>query len=294
MGLQLSFSACQRYILSPMSYYLHYLLRIRPIETGSALVFGSALDSAINVLLEARRDGREPSLDLARAMFDQVFAAIDPHTIKYSKADYDSSMASDNDEPHPFDKSPPPAWHCLQKKGHILIEEYFNQALPKLEKVLAVQKTISLKNEIGDEFTGVIDFIAQIDGKIWIVDNKSSSIKYAKDAVGESGQLATYFEAMKDEYELSGGLYIVIPKNLRKKKKPVVEIEFVFGEIREQLIEKTFNDYDNVLNGIKTGKFECTRSQRDGCCSKPWGCSFKRYCESGGQDMTGLNFVEKK
>ncbi len=271
------------------------MLRIRPVETGSALAFGSALDVGLNSMLGDLRDNREVSVERAKAMFDTEFAGYDAGSIKYSKADEDRDVLTSGDlENIAADPSIIIPNLCLIRKGHILIDEYMTQVIPKIEKVYEVQKAISLKNELGDEFTGIIDFIAKIDGKIWIIDNKSSSIKYAKDAVGESGQLATYFEAMKDEYELSGALFIVIPKNIRKKKKPVVDIEFVYGAIPETLIEKTFQDYENVLSGIKTGEFPCSRSQRDGCCSKPWGCSYRGLCESGGTDMTGLKYTEKK
>lgn len=294
MGIQLSFSAAQRYILSPMSYFLHYHLRLRPIETGSALIFGSALDAGLNSLLEAKRDGKDIDVDKAIIEFTRVFKTVDPNSIKYSKADGDAtSLPSDflfeNENPiYPL------PWHCLMFKGHILIQEYATQVLPRIEKVLEVQKTISLKNELGDEFTGIIDFVAQIDGKIYICDNKSSSIKYAEDSVGESGQLATYYEAMKDEYDLAGACFVVIPKGLRKKKLPIVDISMIFGSIKEELIDKTFTDYERVLEGVKTGQFNCTRNERGGCCSTPWGCSYKNWCDSGATDLTGLKYEEKR
>lgn len=277
-----------------MSYYLHYLLRIRPTDTGSALIFGSALDAALNSLLLDLKDGNRPDVEKARLEFTRTFKTVDPNTIKYSKADVDTSSLPTDFSYENENPIYPLAWHCLLFKGYILIQEYIEQVLPRIEKVLEVQKTISLKNDMGDEFTGIIDFIAQIDGKIWIADNKSSSVKYAENSVGESGQLATYFEAMKDEYDLAGACFVVIPKSLRKVKKPIVDISMIFGSISEQLVDKTFSDYDNVLSGIKTGKFECTRSQREGCCSKPWPCSYVTYCRSEGRDMTGLQIVEKK
>ena len=295
MGISLSFSSCQKYLTSPRSWFLHYLMRIRPVETGSALAFGSALDVGLNSLLGDLRDGREVSVDRAKALFDTEFGTYDPAAIKYSRADEDRSVLSSGDlEKIAEDSTVCIPNLCLQRKGHILIDEYMAQVIPRIEKVYEVQKNISLKNELGDEFTGVIDFIAQIDGKIWIVDNKSSSIKYAKDAVGESGQLATYYEALKDKYDLAGACFIVVPKNVRKKKLPRVEIEFVYGEIPETLIEKTFQDYEDVLSGIKLGEFSCSRREREGCCSKPWPCSYRAYCESGGTDMNGLKYEEKR
>jgi hypothetical protein len=290
--MQLSFSAAQRYLLSPMSWYLHYLLRLRPVDTGSALIFGSALDCGFNSLLEDKKAGLTLDLQKAKVEFDKEFGAINPNEIKYSKADYDVTSLP---KYHPLlDIDAPPEWYCLKYKGHILIEEYAAQVLPRIQEVYEVQKEISLTNELGDTFTGIIDLIAKIDDKIWICDNKSSSIKYAQDSVATSEQLASYYEAMKDEYALAGACYIVIPKKLRKVKEPRVQIEFIFGSISENLIAKTFQDYERVLDGVKTAQFPCTRESRDGCCGKPWPCPYKSYCSSGGTDMTGLKIEEKR
>lgn len=285
MGLSLSFSAAQKYLTSPMSWYLHYMLRLRPVETGSALIFGSALDCGFNSLLEDKKAGRTPSVIRAQIKFDTEFFSVNGDDIKYSKADQDKTglpehVVTPND--------------CLRYKGHILIEEYAEQVLPRIQEVYEIQKEISLTNEFGDTFTGIIDLIARIDDKILIVDNKSSSIKYAQDSVEKSEQLASYYEAMRNDYKLDGACYIVVPKKLRAVKLPRVQIEFIFGSISENLVAKTFDDYERVLTGIKTGQFACTRSERDGCCSKPWPCDFKRYCSSNGQDLTGLQYTEPR
>lgn len=299
--MQLSFSSCQRYLLSPRSWFLHYLLRLRPIQQGSALVFGSALDAGFNSLLQDKKDGVEVSLVKAKSEFDKVFGATNPKEIKYSKSDYDTVSLPNDFVPgieilkkFNIDKDIPMEWYCLKYKGYILIEEYAAQVLPRIQEIYEIQKEINLTNEVGDTFTGIIDLIARIDDKVLICDNKSSSIKYAQDSVANSEQLASYYEAMKDDYPLNGACYIVVPKKLRKVKEPRVQIDFIFGSISENLIAKTFQDYENVLKGIKTGKFECTRDQRDGCCSAPWGCVYKAYCTSDGTDLTGLRVEEKK
>ncbi len=307
--MQLSFSACQKYLLSPRSWFLHYLLRLRPVDTGSALIFGAALDCGFNFLLEYKKDplllnkitgtsndfifSMDTVILLAKEAFDKEFCSVEPSSIKFSKADADTtSLPKDFELTNASKPSAPLAWYCLLFKGHILIEEYAAQVLPRIQEVYEIQREISLKNELGDTFTGIIDLIAKIDDKVWIVDNKSSSIKYAQDSVANSEQLASYYEAMRSEYKLDGACYIVVPKKLRKVKLPRVEIEFIFGSINEELIDKTFQDYEKVLDGIKNARFECTREQRDGCCSAPWGCSFQRYCQSNGQDLTGLKYTE--
>lgn len=290
MGIQLSFSAAQRYLTSPLSYFLHYYLRLRPVETGSALVFGSAIDAGLNSLLCDIRDDRAPTLERAKAAFDTEFGAVSPHEIKYSKADKDLDVLTDEDRLNLSEGSITPVEYlCLRRKGHMILDAYAEQVLPKLEKVLLVQHEISLPNELGDKLIGVVDLVAQIGGKTWLLDNKTSSIKYAEDAVAVSQQLGTYYEALKDELKLDGVGFIVIPKNLRKKKEPRVPIEIKLGNVSEKVVEDTFEMYEQVLEGIKAGDFRCSRK----CMSAPWGCCYQKYCNSKGIDLTGLKHVEK-
>lgn len=270
--INLSFSAAQRYILSPRAWFNHYVLKLRPIKQSSALVFGSALDEAFNSLLNDKKLGNDIYVNKAKLAFDAEFQKTDKNLINISKADgsYDE----------------------LWDKGHILIEEYAAQVLPKIDEVIAVQLDIKEKNELGDTFVGKVDAIVRIGDKVYIADNKSSSITYKEDSANESAQLASYYELLRDQYKLDAVLYIVIPKKLRKQKLPRVEIKFIFGQVSDKIIEKTFQDYDAVLTGIRNGEFICTRSQVGGCCSMPWPCDFKSFCDSGGKDMSGLKVKE--
>lgn len=289
MGIQLSFSAAQKYINSPLSYFLHYYLKLRPIEVGSALAFGASVDAGLNALLTDLRDDREPSIDRAKAMFDTEFGAFKATEIKYSKADLDMDVLTREDlDKSAADPSIPIANLCLIRKGHMIIDAYVEQVIPKLEKVILVQHNIALFNEFGDSLIGVVDLVAQIDGKTYILDNKTSSIKYTEDAVKKSQQLGTYFEALEDEYQLDGVGFIVIPKNIRKKKEPRVPIEIKLGEVDDEVMDETFKMYEQVLNGIKSGQFHCS-----GCTETPWPCPYRNYCESGYKDITGLKYKEK-
>lgn len=298
MGLSLSFSAAQRFILSPFSYFAHYFLRLRPVDASSALIFGAAFDNGLNTLLETK------DLVAARAAFLQSWDKGDINgtihelatcdCIKYSKADYDDSFLEDIDRKG-IEAGAHPAWVALRRKGLLMLHAYSEQVLPRVKRVIAVQRRIALDNEIGDQFIGVVDAVLEWeDGNIYIVDNKTSSVRYKAESANESAQLASYYEAIGAEYGASGVLYITISKSVRKKKKPAVQIEFIFGQASETLIEKTFQDYDSVLSGIKQGQFPCTADQENGCCSTPWGCTYARFCASGGKDMTGLTYVDKK
>lgn len=294
--MQLSFSAAERYLTSARSYFLHYLLRLRPIENSSALFFGAAVDEALNVLLAPPLNRDPATLVRAKAKFEECWrwATIngekvdlsEPGVIKFSKADVDPSFVNG------YDIYLNPGWSSLRYKGHVILEAYAEQVVPKIKEVLAVQKEINLTNQLGDTLTGIIDLIVVWeDGRTLLMDNKTSSIKYAKDAIEVSGQLSTYFEAVKDEYKLDGVGYIIIPKHIRKKKLPLCPIEVMIGNVSEKLIVETFDKYEQVLDGVKNGRFPC---EPEKCCSKPWGCAYKRYCESGGKDMTGLIVHDKK
>ncbi len=294
--IRLSYSAASKYLLSPFSYFAHYYLRLRQEQLGSALVFGSALDTGLNSLLEDKRDGLEPDLAKAKAAFCESFLSQEVNgevvflytegVVKFSKADLDKDLLTDDDLACGLNKS----WLSLNRKGQILIEEYYQQVLPRIEKVLLVQHEINLTNESGDAFTGVIDLVAQIDGKIYICDNKSTGVVYKPSSANESQQLATYYEALKDKYDIAGVAFITLSKTVLKRKKPRVDIRIIFGNVSEELIEKTFMDYDKVLTGIKNAEFKCSGE----CQRTPWGCCYKKYCESGGTDMTGLIYHEKR
>ena len=292
--IQLSFSAAQRYINSPMSYFLHYLMRLRPVELSSALIFGSAIDEGLNTLLNQKKNGHEVDTTEAWIAFNQALQynnGVDLRTrgvVKFSKADLDEDLIRQMSENIPIEHDP--AWYSLQRKGELILAAYAEQVLPKLEKVLLVQHEIALTNDLGDTFIGVVDLVAQIEGKTYILDNKTSSIKYAADAADISQQLGTYYEALKDEYKIDGVGFIVIPKSIRKKKLPLVPIEIKLGNIDEKILVETFDMYDTVLKGIKKGDFTCSRK----CCEAPWGCTYKRYCDSGGTDLTGLKIEKKK
>lgn len=290
MGIQLSYSAAQKYINSPLSFFLHYYLKLRPIEQGSALAFGASIDGGLNALLTDLRDGRTPSLDRAIAMFDTEFSQYKALEIKYSKADLDMDVLT-SDDLNFISANPefPMANLCLKRKGHLILSAYVDQVLPKLEKVILVQHPVTLTNEMGDNLIGVVDLVAKVEGKTYIFDNKTSSIKYAEDAANDSEQLATYFEALKDQYKIDGVGFIVIPKHIRKRKEPRVPIEMKFGSISENVLSETFQMYEKVLDGIKNGYFQCS-----GCNESPWPCPYRRYCDSDGKDLTGLKYKEEK
>ncbi|MGL5077816.1 MAG: PD-(D/E)XK nuclease family protein [Waterburya sp.] len=288
--INLSHTAKEKYMDSPRAYYLHYLLNIREIKCGSALFFGNAIDNGLNVLIKDKN--LESALDEFRKHMntftynDEELDVVNSDKIKYSKADFDDSLIEVNPDWTENQKS----WHSLVKKGEMMITQFNAEILPNIKKVLAVQQYMEIKNDVGDKIIGFVDLVCEWDDGatkgVIVFDNKTSSVDYSDDKIQtDAPQLATYIESpiiKKLNPEYVG--YIVLSKKIRKKKEPRVKIDVKIGKIPEQLTEKTFQDYDTVLNKIKNAEFPCTQN-----CNKVWGpCPYKKFCESGGCDMTGL------
>lgn len=110
-------------------------------------------------------------------------------------------------------------WLSMRRKGHIMVKSYHDVVLPKIKQVLAVQKQISLTNGDGDEIIGYLDIIVEFhDGKRYLLDNKTSYMKYDFDSPMKSQQLILYHHAAKDEYKLDGVGFVVLYKAIDKNK----------------------------------------------------------------------------
>ena len=214
MGNKLSNSAVDKYLECSLCYKLHYIDRIRPVRGKSALLFGATLDSALNHLLLTR------NLDEARTIFLTNWMKIDQKNTDFSKSDLDEELIEFCEkENSKFKNEGIPSWRSLLYKGCLFLIQYNKDILPKIKKVVAVQELVSLKNTDGDEITGILDLVVQWeDGKTYLLDNKSSSVKYAPDSAKTGQQLPLYYYIKKDEYKLDGVGYIVMSKKINKNR----------------------------------------------------------------------------
>jgi RecB family exonuclease len=220
-----------------LCFKLHYRVGVRPKKVKSYFLFGGVIDKALNDLLTVK------SLPYARETLNREWIkAKEENEIEYSKSDQDGS-----------DKDP---WEALLEKGYILLDAYNKQVLPKVKKVLAIQEPVSLKNSEGDEITGFLDIIVEWeDGKVYLLDHKTSSVKYAEDSARKSPQLALYHYIAKDKYKIDGVGYIVLPKKLRKKA-PYVDIQIILDKLEEGLEDKTVENFDRINTLISNKVFD--------------------------------------
>lgn len=317
-GIQLSHSASQKFLECGYKYKLHYIDRIRPIKLGSALFFGSAVDEGLNVLLEYKKQGKEHDCDQATVKFSNEWEKqLENPNIEYFKSDIDLSLIdAHKDDLLEFDPEVTDheafveecfailknkevlceedqrlynriAWYSLHKKGIMLIDAYEKDILPQIHTVFDIQKKVELPDEHGNLLIGYIDaivsFIDAPDKKI-IMDNKTSSKPYKDNSVSESPQLATYCE----HEGLEEGAYAVVEKAIRKRE-PRTRTQLIIDKIPEKTFDKTFEEYDNVLEGIENEKFD--KNYESGCFSYGRFCDYYHYCRSNGKNMKGL---EKK
>ncbi len=100
MGNKLSHSSINRFKMCPKSYELHYVERIRPTGTTSALVFGAALDAALNLILTGSPEKAEG--EFAKQFTTQEINGVSTNLptckeLSYSSADFDADILTESD-----------------------------------------------------------------------------------------------------------------------------------------------------------------------------------------------------
>ena len=281
--MRISHSASEKYSTCGYSYFLHYYYKLRAVDIKSALVVGGAVDVGLNHLLETR------NLDESIKKFQQAWdKTAKSGEIIYSKSDIEDHLLDDCDIKKESDRG----YYSWLKKGEILIREYNEQVMPLIKRVVKVQIDEVLENDVGDELVIKTDFICEWhDGRIILFDNKTSSVKYDKDSVKNSEQLAVYYHALKEEYKIDACGYIVIPKKVNKQKKPAVKIEVIIDQVSEETINNTLQKFHNNIESIKLGLFN---KNPEGCKTIFGPCVYYSYCHEGKTDgLKELKYGEK-
>lgn len=286
MAIKLSISGRDKFLACSMMYKYHYIDKLRPVRQSSALVFGSALDEALNNLLEKR------NLDEAKATFWMNWSQWQfNEIIDFYNSDTDVTILSKETCEEldaiedPRTKEHRAAWSSLYQKGLKLLDVYHAELLPSIKKVIAVQKEIALYGcddegkQTEDAITGIIDVIAEVemdDGKIVtaVLDNKSTSTPYPKNSVEKKEQTALYTFAEGIEY---GGFLTMNKKNFKTQK--------LIGVVPKQLQEETVETFVHVLERIKQKDFQMIPQNK--CFHYGKRCDYYKYCWDNG-DMRGL------
>lgn len=265
---RLSYSAREKYEQCGYKYYLHYVMRYRSSLQSSALCFGNALDLALNDMLAGSQ--------LYHEIFDSEWNKYSTVSIDYYKSDLDVDLLTEEERELPLAQQ---NFLSLKYKGHKLLEAYSSEILPRIKKVISIQDEITIKghdedgNETEDSIYGKLDLIAMIetdDGQIVnaLLDNKTTSEAYSKNAVQIKDQLALYAAGFSD-IEWFG--YLTLNK---KNYKTQVIIDKITEEKKQEVLSK----FVTTLDKIKNNSFE---KNKKSCYSFGRRCEFWTHCHQG-------------
>lgn len=253
MGNRLSHSQVSKYQQCGKAYQFWYMDRIRPTKSRSSLLFGTALDRAVGVLLNPAESDKTPE-----EIFDffwrfQEVNGVNTYlpnctTLIYAKSDFDKDLLTEEaqnkigvsretilsivekrtslgyDELSADEKeiANHAFWWCLYAKGYYMLKAFRSKVLPKLTKVHSTQEYIELENG-DDKVIGYIDIVAEVEGhnEPIVLDLKTSAMEYEDDAVLTSPQLTLYTHAVSEKYNTRKAGYIVLNKNLIKNRKKI-------------------------------------------------------------------------
>lgn len=321
---KLSKSAYDKYTSCPEMHRLHYVEKIRPILTGSALVFGSAMDTALNSLLE--KSSEDPW-----TVFDQAWNTTligknvefirESTNILWDASDFDPLMLTEGELDFVLEYMQGLGYGGTDAVGTIegIFKKIgrngtkFNELSENQKKSLSfachlsmtkkahlmidtyinealptIEKVLSVQETVElDNVMGVLDIKAIVDGKETVVDNKTAKTPYGAYQLEESIQIPLYNKLTNTD----NGLYIVLNKkiihNKRGKRCNIQILPFTTTKEQQNLV---FDSMKEVATHIKNGVYYKNLNS----CAKYYGapCPYYNYCRNG--DMAGLYTKEEK
>lgn len=227
MSNRLSHSAITTYQSCGEKYRLHYIDRLRGTGISSALLFGSAVDKSLEVLIQTK------DLVAAKDKFSKMWEEQEINGVKtklascsdiqYSQRDTDEELVSVLPKNLVDEPSENKAWSTLKVKGLLMIEAVYEQILPRIKKVYSTQEQIDLTNGDGDSVIGFTDLVVDwdVEGNTVVMDFKTASRPYEENAVITSPQLSLYMHALSEKYNTRKAGFIVLNKNIQKNRSKI-------------------------------------------------------------------------
>lgn len=238
---KISYSAYKKYHTCPKLYEFHYKERLRPNFTTSALIFGSAIDDALNELLTGTEDALETYKKSVDGMLQEnsrviwdiydfdvelidsgAFENLNHYgtTLGYTGNDLAAfvrkAVTAINDEgldtlsENQYALISAACLLSLECKAQLIIDEYKKTILPMIDEVHSVQAELS-----DTTIRGILDVDATVNGQRIIIDHKTSKRPYKAGAANLDPQLILY--AADQGVDKVG--FVVMVKNINKNKE---------------------------------------------------------------------------
>jgi len=199
---KISYSAWSKFMLCPSMYDIHYNKDLEPEQTTSSLMFGSAIDTALNELYKSNAN----PVDVFKENFKyEQMESVVFHRKDLSRSIFTQSQLEDiNGKDDQY-----VSWAALRVRGRVLLEHYMETVFPMITKVVGVQKELNGRK-------GFTDLIAHVNNsdKPILIDHKCSYYEYSQEAASTGPQLALY----ANEEGIEDVAYCVLLKDIRTSK----------------------------------------------------------------------------
>jgi CRISPR/Cas system-associated exonuclease Cas4 (RecB family) len=186
-GPSLSHSKVSRYLHCPEQYRLYYVERLRPRIPAASLIFGQILHQVLAQFFRTKEDPVES--------FRMIWAAIQDRELRYGARE---------------------SWKQLADAGESLLRRFLAEDLSHLGAIEAVEQGFRLQiTSLAAPFVGVVDLVADLDGRRTVIDFKTAAKVYAEHEIVLADQLTAYELAHPEADQVALCVFV-------KTSKPVV------------------------------------------------------------------------
>ncbi len=251
-----SYSAVNQYLRCPLQFYLERVARIPQESVGSSLVLGSAVHAALETYHRGLQQRHHASAEELQAAFLN----------KWQWREREMAIAYRSGESRD---------DCIAQGIH-LVKLYV--ADPPPSEVIAVERelVVPLHNSRGKyletPLVTVIDLLARENGRLKILEIKTSGRSYAESDSETSLQPACYVNAVREEYGEEATVEFVV---LVKTKTPKIQRVSTFRN--EDDLGRLGDLVEAVEHAVRTGVFYPNENPRN--CST---CSYRTPCRQWG------------
>ena len=304
--VRLSHSAVNKYLVCPKEYQLHYIEKLRSKNQSSALLYGSAIDAALEELVKSRDINNSLSVFNYNWQVQEINKILTElrllTTINYSSRDIDLDLLESEDFVSINEELGKGAsfkiddivqkkkektflyltkkekmlinytsWLCLKRKGILMLQKAKEIIDENMIELLGTQVKVELENDQGDTSIGYADLVVRWKGydKPIVMDFKTSSPDYKADSVRTSPQLSGYVLGLSGQFENTDlGGYIVLNKNILKNKIKICK------ECGYNGSGKTHQRCNNEIENSMMGNVKTSR------CNGEWEETFTRSVKS--------------
>lgn len=310
--MRISHSGIELYTTCPQRYKYRYIDKIKDRRETSSFFFGSSIGGAIEHHLMLEKDIHDAFDELMQPQLNNPLS-------RYYKGDYHPELLRSEDwevyadmcrqnglenmdfeenlDAYKKEKCTKSAYYCMNyiffvgllRMGHKMLDTFIERIKPRIKHVYAMEEEYNLAN--GDGQHSIIgygdircDFELE-DGSILknvILDFKTSSAKYKKNAVTEKQQLVLY-SYIQDVTDCG---FIVFLKQLGKNG---ADVQILIDKILPEHHNRVIAHADATLTNILNEKFDKCLT---GCFSFGKLCEYSSLCNHGA--MHEYLYVEEK